>query len=580
MTRPHLHLAGDPRFGPPGWWRFDSPREELVASTLPQVVEVVARVHRATRVDGLWAAGFVAYEAAPAWEPHAAVRAPRDGQPLAWFGLFGPPRPAAPPGFPAGFTPPGLQPELDDEAHAAAIAAIHQAISHGDTYQANFSYRLRGPFDGSVEELFGHLVQAQRSPYSLLLDHPDWALVSVSPELFFERIGAAVTCRPMKGTTRRGRTLAEDQELARGLTSSPKERAENLMIVDMMRNDLGRIARAGSVQVPRLFAVERFATVSQMISEVTAETTADLPDLFRALFPCASITGAPKLATMALLAELERSPRGVYTGALGFVAPGGNCRFSVGIRTAWLDRRAASLEYGTGGGIVWDSRAAAELTETRIKARVLAPAPPPFELLETLRWQPGVGFVLLARHLDRLAESAEYFLRPFDRAAALATLEAAVASAAGRVMVVRLLLDADGGLRASASPLAPSSRRWRVALARGPVDTDDPFLYHKTTRREVYEAALREAPEVDEVLLWNAAGELTEGTRTNLAVEIDGTLWTPPVTSGLLAGCQRAEALARGRLREGVVRREDLASARRVYLLNSVRGWRRAVMTQ
>lgn len=580
MHGPQLHLLGDPRFGPAGWWCFDSPREELSAATVQEVAAVLARVDAATRFEGRWAAGFVAYEAAPAWEPRAAVRMPADDRPLAWFGIFDPPRPAAPPPIPTTFSPPELTPELDADAHAAAIAAIHQAIARGDTYQANFSYRLRGPFDGAAAELFGHLVHAQRSPYSWLLEHPDWALVSVSPELFFERLGTTITCRPMKGTTRRGRNLAEDHELARVLTRTPKERAENLMIVDMVRNDLGRIARPGSVVVPRLFAVERFATVSQMISEVTAETSAELPELFRALFPCASITGAPKLATMALLAELERSPRGAYTGALGFVAPGGDCRFSVGIRTAWLDRRTATLEYGTGGGIVWDSRAEAELAETRLKARVLAPAPPPFELLETLRWQPGEGFMLLARHLDRMAESAEYFLRPFDRAAALEALQTAVAPLPDRVQVVRLLLDADGRLRTTTQPLERSPRRWRVYFARDPVAADDPFLHHKTTRREVYEAALRRSPGADEVLLWNAAGEITEGTRTNVAVELDGHLWTPPLSCGLLAGCLRAEALARGRLRERVLRREDVLGARRVYLFNSVRGWRRAVVTQ
>ncbi|MDX1997062.1 MAG: chorismate-binding protein [Thermoanaerobaculia bacterium] len=580
MHGPRLHLLGDSRFGPAGWWVFDAPHAELVASTVQEVVEVMAEVDRATRAQGRWAAGFVAYEAAPAWEPRAAVRKASDSRPLAWFGIFDPPRPAAPPPIPTAFSPLELEPELDGDAHGAAIAAIHQAIARGDTYQANFSYRLRGAFRGSATELFGQLVHAQRSPYSCLLEHPDWALVSVSPELFFERLGTAITCRPMKGTTRRGRNLAEDHELARVLTRSPKERAENLMIVDMVRNDLGRIARPGSVAVPRLFAVERFATVSQMISEVTAETSAELPELFRALFPCASITGAPKLATMALLAELERSPRGAYTGALGFVAPGGNCRFSVGIRSAWLDRRTATLEYGTGGGIVWDSRADAELAETRLKARVLAPAPPPFELLETLRWQPGEGFVLLTRHLDRMTESAEYFLRPFDRTAALGALEAAVTPLPDRVLVVRLLLDAVGRLRTTTQPPTGSPRRWRVRFAREPVAADDPFLHHKTTLRDVYEAALHSAPGADEVLLWNAAGEVTEGTRTNLAVELDGQLWTPPLSCGLLPGCLRAEALARGRLRERVLHREDVLGARRVYLFNSVRGWRRAVVTQ
>lgn len=541
---------------------------------------MIARVERAAVSEGLWGVGFVAYEASTGFEPLAVVRPRAPGVPFAWFGLFPGPVLVEPPLSVFGFTPPALEADLSPEAYATAIAAIHGAIARGDTYQANFTYRLRGDFRGEPADLFSHLAFAQRSAYSALLEHEDWAVASVSPELFFERLGHLVRCRPMKGTCRRGRTLSEDTRLALELASSSKERAENVMILDMVRNDLGRLAVPGSVRVAELFAIERYATVMQMTSSVEADIDAPLADLFSALFPCASITGAPKLRTMEILSGLETTPRGLYTGALGFVAPGGDARFSVAIRTAWLDRRRGTVEYGTGSGIVWDSRPLDELAEARIKTRVLASPEPAFELLETILWRPGLGYVLLDRHLARMADSAAYFLRPFDPAAAALLLATAATDFEREDRRVRLLLDREGGLRATHSPAGLVRRRWRVALASKPVDASDRFLFHKTTCREAYERALAEAPGMDEVVLWNSEGELTEGTRTNLALRLDGRLWTPPVECGLLAGCLRADALARGRLAERVLRKGDLGRAEAVYLLSSVRGWIQATMTE
>jgi|CXWL01.1.fsa_nt_gi para-aminobenzoate synthetase/4-amino-4-deoxychorismate lyase len=580
MPPTRVLLAGDSRFGPTGWWAFSHPIEVLLADSPHEVPAVLARVERAAVSEGLWGVGFVAYEASTGFEPRAVVHSRARGVPFAWFGLFPGPALVAPPLSAFGFTPPALEADLSPEAYVAAIEAIHAAIARGDTYQANFTYRLRGDFRGEPSDLFSHLAFGQRSAYSALLEHEDWAVASVSPELFFERLGRLVRCRPMKGTSRRGRTLGEDAELALELASSSKERAENVMIVDMVRNDLGRIAVPGSVRVAELFAVERYATVTQMTSSVEADIDAPLAELFRALFPCASITGAPKLRTMEILNGLEPSPRGLYTGALGFVAPGGDARFSVAIRTVWLDRFRGTVEYGTGSGIVWDSRPMAELAESRIKTRVLASPEPAFELLETILWQLGVGYVLLERHLARMAESADYFQMPFDPLAA-AQLLATAATAFGRESQrIRLLLDRAGGLRITHTPAEPFRRRWRVALASKPVDASDRFLFHKTTCRDIYEGALAGAPDMDEVALWNSAGELTEGTRTNLALRLDGRLWTPPVECGLLAGCLRAEALARGKLAERVLLREDLARAEAVYLLSSVRGWIQATMTE
>jgi len=618
-----------------GWWRFSRPAAVLRAARPEEVPGLLGEVEAAAR-GGLWAVGLVAYEAAGAFDPAQVTRSPAPSVPAAWFALFEEPEAAAPPivspGAPRGSSggPATLAASVSDEEYLRGVDAIREAIARGDTYQANWTYRLWGSLGAGAEgtpldslELFARLCARQDAPYAAFLDlGGGGAVCSVSPELFFRRRGRRLLCRPMKGTAPRGRSAEEDRRLAGALRRSAKERAENLMIVDMVRNDLGRIARPGSVRVSRLFELERYATVHQMTSTVEAESDASLTEVFGALFPCASVTGAPRVRTMEILAGLESTPRGVYTGAIGYVAPGGAARFSVAIRTAWVgatgpgDRSGARLEYGTGGGIVWDSDPARELAETRIKARVLiealaeplierpgrtAPATPAavsrvpgaearprpvFELLETLLWRPGTGFVLLERHLARLAASADHFGFPvsLERVRGRLVELGAELEATARHLRVRLLVGPAGEVSLEALPLEPTHRPWTVALAAEPIDRKDPFLRHKTTRREVYERPLErararapredpEAPPPDDVLLWNREGELTESTVANLVVRLDGRLLTPPATSGLLPGTLRAELLARGRIEERIVRVEDLGRAEAVYLINSLRGW-------
>jgi para-aminobenzoate synthetase/4-amino-4-deoxychorismate lyase len=625
--------------------------EILRATEVGQVPSVLRRVDEASR-SGAWAVGFVAYEAAGAFDPAFRTLPPAGDPPLAWFGLFEGPR--AWEATPGSVTVSDVVPTVTDTEYLEAVARIRRLIARGETYQANLTYRLRGTLQGpgpDAAALFLRLVSEQPSPYATYLDlggtlrgdlAGPHAVCSASPELFFHRTGRSIVCRPMKGTIGRGRTTAEDRAAARVLAESSKERAENLMIVDMVRNDLGRIARTGSVRVPDLFRIERYPTLFQMTSEVAAETDATLEEVFAALFPCASITGAPKVRTMEILAELETTPRGVYTGAVGFVAPGGDARFSVAIRTAWVGgegasaARGARVEYGTGSGVVWDSKPRSELAETRTKALILTGGPhrgpsaglgpgmdpgmepdtepgtepgDGFRLLETLRWEPdrpgtpGLpslplrGYSLLERHLERLADSADYFgftLDPDAVRAELARIAAELASAAdggtGGAWRVRLLVDRSGSATAEAGPLSdplggrgggvdggggdgPERRAWRVELAASPVDASDRFLFHKTTRREVYERARREVPEADDAILWNRDGELTETTIANLVVELDGDLLTPRVSSGLLPGTRRAELLERDVIREARLLREDLGRAHRLWLINSVRGW-------
>ncbi len=378
----------------------------------------------------------------------------------------------------------------------------------------------------------------------------------------------------MKGTSPRGLTPEQDREKAAALQASEKNRAENLMIVDMVRNDLGHVAEPGSVQVTDLFALEKYPTVWQMTSTVTAKTQAPVCEIFRALFPPASITGAPKARTMALIAEIETTPRRIYTGAIGFIAPERRAQFNVAIRTLLVDHVRKQAEYGVGGGIVWDSECETEQDECRTKARILDTYVPPFSLLETLLWSPVAHYALLDRHVARLVESAEYFDTPLDTAALRKRLHAFADDLPARPHKVRLLVASNGTISLEAEPITPFSESAPrpVALAREPVDSSDPFLYHKTTHRRVYEKALAARPGFADVILFNAKGEVTESTRANVLAEIGGALCTPPVSCGLLPGTGRAELLANGTVTERVITLDDLLHSPRIFLVNSVRG--------
>jgi para-aminobenzoate synthetase / 4-amino-4-deoxychorismate lyase len=568
--RPPTALVRDPDAD--GWLAFEGVRATLAATSRADVVDIVAAAEGATR-DGAWAIGFIAYEAAAAFDP-ALVSHPAAGAPLAWFAVCDPPRRVADADLPpaGAFSRGVLEPTLDAERHAAGVAAIRRCIERGDTYQVNFTHHLVGTFEGDPWGLFLELWRNQRAPFACWIDCGERVVCSVSPELFFDLANGRLVSRPMKGTARRGRTTDEDRERRTALARSPKDRAENVMIVDMIRNDLGRVARPGSVHTASLFDVERYESVFQLTSTVEATTDAGPAAILQALFPCASITGAPKVSTMEIIRRLEPGPRGVYTGAIGWMAPAGRARFGVAIRTAVVERRAGRLEYGTGGGIVWDSDAEAEHRECQDKARLLLAPRPAFELLETLLWEPGRGYFLLDRHLRRLADSALYFAFRLEVGAVERRLAEAAAGWTGRRRV-RVTVDRDGEVGIESHEVTAASFPWRLALAAEPVDVDDPFLFHKTTHREVYDRARQGRSDVDDVLLWNRRGELTESTVANLVLKLDGGRWTPPVACGLLAGTRRQELLERGEIHERILRLDDLRRASAVYLVNSVRGW-------
>ena len=541
---------------------------------------------------GLWAAGFVAYEAAPGLDPELSVhvRAPDDPfaeLPLAWFALFER-KEDLPPLEPGRLDPSGSagspwRPSVDRATYDAAVERIRELIAAGHTYQVNHTIRLRAMIRGDERGFYRDLCLAQRGGYAAFLDLGRYRVLSASPELFFRIDGERVTTRPMKGTAPRGRWLAEDEEIAARLVASSKDRAENAMIVDLLRNDLGRICRTGSVEVERMLEAERFETVWQLTSTIEGDLRPEITllDTFRALFPSGSVTGAPKVRTTRIIADLEDSARGPYCGAIGYLAPAGSgeprASFNVAIRTVVLDAQTRTAEYGVGGGITHDSSASGEYEEIVAKARVLTDVRPAFELFESLAHVPAEGFRHLDEHLERLAGSADYFGFRFEPEAAAAALKRAVAEVTGP-SVVRLTLARDGGLSTDVRDLPPADDAVRVALDDEPVDPSDVWLFHKTTRRAPYERRRERRPDVDDVLLVNDRGEVTESTIANLAVRLDGVWVTPPVDAGLLPGTYRNVLLREGRMTERPVTVDELRGAVELALVSSVRGWRPAAL--
>ena len=572
-------LESHSRSGECGSWQFSEPEEAVVCTRLDEIRPALLRIQ--ARVDsGRFAAGYIAYEAAGAFDSALTVRPPDSDLPLLWFGVYRERKAVAlhvPVEAGAGI---GLEwkPSIDRTRYDAAIARIREYIHAGDTYQVNHTFRMRARLCGEMFDLYRRLYAAQESAFNAWLDLGRFQIACVSPELFFRLDGRSLVTRPMKGTAPRGRWPAEDNARAFALAASGKEQAENVMIVDLLRNDLSRVAASDSVRVDPLFTVERYPTVHQMTSTVRCETDAGVPDIFGALFPCGSVTGAPKVRTMQIIAELEDSPRGVYCGAIGWWGPNRQAGFNVAIRTAVADCERGTVEYGVGGGITWDSTANREYEECLVKTDVLsAPVRNAPILLETLCHTPGRGYLFLERHISRLSASARYFKYFFDIARARSALEAASAGVTGP-MRVRLTLAPDGSLLAKADPLKPLPDPLRLGFAGEPMRSGDFRLYHKTTDRALYERAKAGRQDCDDVILWNERDEVTEGSFANLVVETDGVRFTPPLECGLLPGVFREELLAQGAIQERVITRSELASASKIWLVNSVREWMPATL--
>jgi para-aminobenzoate synthetase/4-amino-4-deoxychorismate lyase len=565
------------------WLRFDKPRRLLIAYRPGEVAPCLQEADAAL-AQGSHVAGFISYEAASGlergYETSLAYR-----MPLLWLGVFSAPTlmeiPAQPvsPGR-AGAHPyrafPKLewQPELTAEEYESAVSQIRSRIAAGYTYQTNFTFRLRSTYFEDPWELFKFLYFNQPSPSCAYVETETWAICSASPELFFALDDSTLTVRPMKGTMPRGRWLAEDEFEARKLQASPKDRAENLMIVDMVRNDLGQICKLGSVQVRKLFDVERYPSVLQMTSTVQGSTDAAFSKIIGSLFPCASVTGAPKRETMKIIAQIERSAREVYTGSIGYITPTRRARFNVAIRTVVIDKRSGDAQCGIGSGVTWDSTPAKEYEECLLKSRFTARHRNFFELLETLRWNPPSGFCLLVRHLDRLESSAKFFGFRFDREQITTKLDAAVQNQIRVPLKVRLLLSATGAITIEATPLDhdPIPPRALVRFAESPVDPADLTLFHKSTDRSVYRRLLLAAPDCYDVLIWNTEEFVTELTRFNVIARVGDKWKTPRIEQGVLNGTLRQELLANDLIEEADLTIHDVRNAESIAAINSVRG--------
>jgi para-aminobenzoate synthetase/4-amino-4-deoxychorismate lyase len=556
------------------WFYFSNPHRIIVAGKLEDVLPALAEIEDLISARQWHAAGFLSYEAAPAFD--SALRAQTDTHfPYLWFGLYSEPKAVSLPQPKAPKSILDWQPTIKREAFLSAVAEIKDAIAKGKTYQVNYTMQLGADFTGDAWNFFLHLTQDQNK-HAAFLKTERHVVCSASPELFFRLNGNTIVCRPMKGTISRGRTTTEDIEQSHWLQNSDKNRAENVMIVDMIRNDLGKIADVGSVLVPRLFETERYSTLWQMTSTVTAKTKASLTEIFQALFPCGSITGAPKISTMKIIAELEKTPRKLYTGTIGFMSPNRKASFNVAIRTLLVDRQTDKAEYGIGGGIVWDSSSPDEYEEALLKSQALLKPDISFSLLETILWTPQNGFFLSKRHLARMIDSADYF----GIAVTKEKLEGYLEQVSGEFFAprrVRVLLDQTGKLSHDSKAFEPaeSHHDLRASFAKVPIDSRNVFLFHKTTRREFYELARRGFETLDDVLLYNERGELTEFTIGNLVVELDGKLLTPPVACGVLAGTFRAYLLETGQVSESIIMPDQISRCTKIFRVNSIRKWER-----
>ncbi len=555
--------------------RFRHPDRIIIAHTPSEVKAALAELE-AARANGRYLAGWFAYELGYVLEPRLAPCLwKRRPVPLLWFGAFSAPETlsrkdlASTGGAYAG----PLRPDWDEAAYRARFERVKTYIVSGDVYQVNLSFRAQFAFAGDPWTLYLALRDAAETRHGAYVDMGESQVLSASPELFFRIFpDGRIVVRPMKGTAPRGCDAETDALAVRSLAASEKNRAENLMIVDLLRNDLSRIAEPGSVSVSELFAVETYPTLHTMVSTVAAQLRQRprIESILQALFPCGSITGAPKIRAMEIIRELETDPRGVYCGAIGHIAPDGTAVFNVAIRTVFIEDGRGTL--GLGGAVVHDSIAKDEYAECLLKAQFFERIRRPIALIETLRWDGE--FVRLDLHLERMMRSATWLGLPFNRATALKLLHSTVGASA-RPLRVRLLLNEDGQFECTADPLDLQPQCWTFAVSSRRVDSRDLLLRHKTTWREFFDderKRLSRNSGVDEVLFLNERGELTEGSRTNIFVRRGDCLLTPPLASGLLNGVLRRVLLEEGRCREAVLTSDDLEAADEIFFGNSLRG--------
>ena len=550
--------------------QLSNPVRTLIATQLNEVHGVLEEVEEASR-NGLYCAGYVSFEAADAFSDGAHFTPVKHGSVLAQFALFENCETYSWSESPvSALDQKPWECQTSEHSYQEKVQSILDSIANGDVYQVNLT-SMHQSSAVQPSELYSQLLSAQQPSYGALLEFEDVSIVSGSPELFFEWRNDHLRTRPMKGTIRRGRFESEDQALALSLHQSTKDQAENIMIVDLLRNDLGRVAKTGTVSVNELCVIEGYPTVWQMVSEISCTTRDDvsLDSIFDALFPCGSVTGAPKSSSLRIIGELEDQPRGVYCGAIGLVAPASgaiSATFSVGIRTAEVLPNG-DARYGSGGGVVSDSTPQAEYNEMILKSGVLTMSAPA-DLLETFRFVPGETNSHIEDHLARLKSSAAQLGHrvPAD-INELVTSELKELTFDARV---RLTLSMSGSVGIETAP-APSKRDLvTLAFSNNPVDSSDLRLFHKTTNRSIYECRRQE--NVDDVILINERGECTETTIANFAIQLHGNWFTPPLSSGCLPGIERASLLAQGVLEERILLPQDVKDADQIIIFNSLRG--------
>ena len=556
------------------WRIFSSPKEVLYSKNLHEVKTILDKLESKINENNDIAVGFLTYESAPAFDP--AYRVNKESKlPLICFGLF------------EGFKETQIldnseiitnkiynwKIETSPSEYKKNFDYIKNQIELGYTYQINYTLRSHSESIQNPYEFF--LEKAKNSPFAAYIETDENIIISASPELFFSLENKRLFCKPMKGTSRRGKTFEEDLILMDALRASKKNKAENIMITDMLRNDMGRISEPGSVKVSSKYDIEKYSTVWQMTSSVESETTASITEIFQALYPCASVTGAPKIASMDIISRIEELPRGIYTGAIGYIAPNREAEFSVPIRTVVSDKNKNCAVYGTGGGIVWDSVWESEWDECLTKSKVLSVKDSSdFELFETMKWDTDSGVFLEEYHFNRLKDSASYFDFKFCDVRGKEIIDETMRNISNNLCVIRLFVNAKGGIRIETSevPAFIKNQKYTVSLAKNPVQSENIFLYHKTTQREVYENAEGENLHSDDVILWNEEGNLTESTIANIILNIEGNWVTPSTNCGLLRGVYRESMLENGLIEERKIHKSEIADLSEITLINSVRG--------
>ncbi len=567
---------------------------QLAETSKEEIIKAFEEIEQALD-EGLWAAGFLSYDLGHLLEEKLENRFKKDPKtPLLWFGLYPPPQHLKKDDVDKilitqnSSVLENLKPRLNSQDYNKRFNIARKMIASGDIYQLNLTFKADFTLKGSPFSLYKELRNIQPVNHGAFIHASDFSVLSLSPELFLKRDGVKLETRPMKGTQARYNNVQQDESAKFILSNDEKQRAENLMIVDLMRNDISRIAKVGSVKVPGLFEVETYPSLHQMISRVEGELEEEVSlfDIFKALFPAGSITGAPKIRAMQLINDLEKEPRGLYCGSIGFIAPNRDFNFNVAIRTAFITPDGRG-EIGIGSGVVADSKAEGEFAEALLKMRFLEDVMDNFQLFETMLFESDKGIWLLDKHMERLEKSAKALGFAFDGAKVLEVIAMATIGQKNKCLRLRLALDKDGAINITQAEM-PNHDKSNPApitcvISKATLSSDEVFLRYKTTKRKLYDEEFRiynDKIGAGEVIYFNEKDELCEGSRTNIFLEINGKLVTPPLSCGLLPGTLRARLLEKGVVEEKVLTLSDLKSANKIYLGNSVRGMQEATLVQ